>query len=238
MLIKIYILVDPISNQVRYVGKTCQSLSKRLNGHFFKKSRTHTSSWIKSLKSKNKIPIIELLDEVPEPEWIFWEQHYISLFKSWGYNLTNHSIGGEGRTRYKMPLKDRLHLSQINKGRKVHSIEGRKRIGQAISAYWAERKKLGKFKYQLPKISEKRKRTYVYTKAHKQNISHALKGKKFKFRKTTKKVLETKKDGSTKIWNSVIEASNFYKVNQSSIRHCIAGRKKRVKNSTWQYHNN
>lgn len=71
MLIKIYILVDPISNQVRYVGKTCQSLSKRLNGHFFKKSRTHTSSWIKSLKSKNKIPIIELLDEVPEPEWIF-----------------------------------------------------------------------------------------------------------------------------------------------------------------------
>jgi len=64
-----------------YVGKTKNSPNLRLNDHHFKKE--------KELK-------IEIIDEVPTSEWEFWEKHYISLFKSWGFELINKNIGGGG----------------------------------------------------------------------------------------------------------------------------------------------
>ncbi len=36
---------------------------------------------------------MDIVAEVKYSEWEFWEQHYISLFKSFGFNLTNHLKG-------------------------------------------------------------------------------------------------------------------------------------------------
>ena len=99
-MITIYTLEDPITKEVRYIGKTKKELVERMYSHIsnyrLKKEKSHKNSWIKSLKQKNLKPIIKELDLVKEEDWEFWEQFYINLFKSWGFNLTNMTKGGEG----------------------------------------------------------------------------------------------------------------------------------------------
>lgn len=92
----IYALIDPRGGEIKYIGKT-NNLSLRYNlhmSHLSKKSKK--VNWIKSLSSKGLKPIIEVIDEVLETEWAFWEMHYISLFKSWGFLLVNGTNGGDG----------------------------------------------------------------------------------------------------------------------------------------------
>lgn len=94
-LTKIYTLEDPRDNIIRYVGKTKQTLNKRLSTHLCPRENTHTNNWIRSLQLVGLRPIITQVDEVLTSEWQFWEKHYISLFKSWGFNLTNIQEGGD-----------------------------------------------------------------------------------------------------------------------------------------------
>lgn len=97
-MVKIYTLACPNTGQIRYVGKTTRDLRFRLydhtSNHRLAKETSYKNSWIKSIKPLK--PVIEIIDEVKEDEWIFWEQFYISLFTSWGYSLTNMTSGGEG----------------------------------------------------------------------------------------------------------------------------------------------
>jgi hypothetical protein len=98
MKILIYTLSDPNTKEVRYVGKTQVGLKTRLKGHVkeAKKLKLYSSKWINSLLVQNKHPIIELLDIVNENDWCFWEEYWISQFKSWGFKLTNLHRGGTG----------------------------------------------------------------------------------------------------------------------------------------------
>ena len=95
----IYTLSDPRTpDNIRYIGQTSQVLEKRLSGHIrdAKNSKgTHKIYWIRSLLKENIIPKIEPIDEVSKNEISFWEQYYISLYKHWGFNLTNSTNGGE-----------------------------------------------------------------------------------------------------------------------------------------------
>lgn len=83
----------PITNKIRYVGKT-NSIKNRYYNHLSDKSKSHKSSWIKSLKVQGLKPYYIILDEVFE-EYSFWEQYWIAQCKCWGFNLVNHTIGGE-----------------------------------------------------------------------------------------------------------------------------------------------
>jgi hypothetical protein len=101
LTIKIYILIDPITNEVRYVGKTEKKLIYRLSGHICEsiksEKKSHRSSWIKGLLAKNTRPIIELLDEIDyTDDWGWLEIYWINQLKAWGFRLTNMSDGGEG----------------------------------------------------------------------------------------------------------------------------------------------
>ena len=54
---KIYILIDPNTNEIRYVGMTKLSLKHRLSLHLKEKKKiTYKSHWIYSLKNNNQIP--------------------------------------------------------------------------------------------------------------------------------------------------------------------------------------
>jgi hypothetical protein len=97
MAVKIYTLSDPDTNIVKYVGQTHRkSLKQRLNEHIYKSkiSSYKISNWIKSLAKNNKYPVIELLDEVPENDWVFWEIYWIEQIKTWGFDLKNTQVGG------------------------------------------------------------------------------------------------------------------------------------------------
>jgi len=106
MEIKIYTLNDPITNEVRYVGKTKKSLTKRLYEHSTKRnltSNTYKNNWIKKLINLGLRPIIKTIEIVNEDNWIEREMFWIKYYKELGTNLTNATDGGEGTTTFKMP---------------------------------------------------------------------------------------------------------------------------------------
>ncbi len=78
---KVFIYSLSIDGAPFYIGKTVNIESR------FKK---HVSSG----RFPNGFKI-DIVDEIPESEWQFWEIHYISLFKCWGFKLYNISEGGD-----------------------------------------------------------------------------------------------------------------------------------------------
>jgi hypothetical protein len=96
--IYIYTLANPITNEIRYVGKT-NNIKARYLGHLSKNNpKSHKANWIKSLTNQGLNPKLEILDIVSIENWKFWEKYWISQLLSWGFNLTNHTFGGEGST--------------------------------------------------------------------------------------------------------------------------------------------
>jgi hypothetical protein len=94
----IYTLSDPNTGLVRYIGKT-NNIRNRLKGHLSNNQLskpTKKNNWIISLLRENLLPIIEEVDEVDSDDIDFYEIFYISLFKTWGFDLLNGTDGGDG----------------------------------------------------------------------------------------------------------------------------------------------
>lgn len=107
-------------NTVFYIGKS-KHIKSRFNRH--------------KITYGNDIELLEL-DNVKNKEWLFWEKHYISLFKSWGFKLTNQNKGGGGATRLSKEARRKITLGKMgkssghksrNKGRIVTETENKKR---------------------------------------------------------------------------------------------------------------
>lgn len=125
---KIYILIDPATNEVRYVGQTKQSLPKRLKDHLFEPCNNKKNTWIKGLKSSELQPQIELIDTCYSQEEcdsleIFW----IAYFKYIGCRLTNMTIGGRDYEKNLRSKESRRKATRARKGYK-HSEETKKKI--------------------------------------------------------------------------------------------------------------
>jgi hypothetical protein len=93
MEVKIYGLVDPRTNEIRYVGKTKQTLKKRLYKHIqdLRNNRVK-KEWVLDLLGNKLKPLIIELETCDETIWIEREKHWIGIFN----NLTNQTQGGEG----------------------------------------------------------------------------------------------------------------------------------------------
>ena len=109
-MVTIYALLDPNTEQIRYVGKTVHCPKRRLQNHLHEKGNTYKCNWIKSLNGK--IPELLILDTVSKDDWIFWEQYWISQCKTWGFKLTNATLGGEGHCGYKPSIESTLKKSK------------------------------------------------------------------------------------------------------------------------------
>lgn len=130
MKVYIYTLSDPITNEVRYVGKSVNP-KKRLDNHLYIKKKQHCSCWIQSLKIKGLKPIFSIIETTDKENWISREQYWIVYYKEQGAALTNHSIGGEGQTGTKQSVESNLKRSLSLKGRKLGSYSKKRK--QAIS---------------------------------------------------------------------------------------------------------
>jgi hypothetical protein len=104
MEIRIYALIDPQTNEVRYVGKTKRALRIRLRAHINDnpKHNTHKFNWIKKLKSQGFEPIIIELEVCNENNWIEREKYWIRQY----CNLTNMTTGGEGCNYFKLATNE------------------------------------------------------------------------------------------------------------------------------------
>ena len=94
----IYTLEDPLTGEIRYIGKTIRTLAQRMTSHIYsiKKENNHRSKWIKSLLNEGRKPVIKVLEECNWSDSQDLEIYWISQFKQWGFNLVNATEGGEG----------------------------------------------------------------------------------------------------------------------------------------------
>ena len=120
--IKIYALKHPITLEIRYIGKTNQSLCKRLGNHIYNakytKHNKHLSNWILSILKIDMKPIICLIEECSYSIWQEKEKYWISYYS----NLINITEGGDGSLGFLHTPETIKKLRNINLGRK-HSQE-------------------------------------------------------------------------------------------------------------------
>lgn len=116
--VKIYTLKHPDTSEIRYVGKTVRSLSRRLGNHIANakgnKHNRHLSNWILSILSLGKRPLIELIEEVDSSIWQERERYWISQYP----NLINLTDGGDGCLGFLHDEETRIKCGLANVGRK------------------------------------------------------------------------------------------------------------------------
>lgn len=164
--VHIYVLKHPDTLEVRYVGKTVRSLSRRLGNHIANakgnKHNKHLSNWILNILNENKKPVIELLETCQSNNWQEREQYWISQFP----NLINLTAGGDGCVNF------------------IHSPETIEKIRQS---------KIGtRHSYEFKKAMSKRLKGVPLSAEHKSKIGLANKGK-IASEETRKKLAESHK---------------------------------------------
>jgi len=244
-MVTIYALIDPNTEQIKYVGKTIHCPKKRLQAHLYEKQKTHKCNWIKSLNGK--IPELLILDTVDENNWIFWEQYWISQCKTWGFKLTNTTIGGEGGSGMKHSEERKQQISNFLLGR-VISQETRNKINKPILQYNLEgnfirewksatevKNILGLKNSEITAVCKGRQKTsYNFIWRYKNDPLN----KKFilKYKNNNKAISQYDKHGKLiNSFKSIKEASNYLKIGSSGIVECCKKRFKKYYGFIWRY---
>lgn len=139
--VEIYALIDPITNEVKYIGKANDSV-KRLKSHIRDSRRRNTPVyiWIKSLIKLGVIPKIVVISTVLFSEWESEEKRIIKEYKDKGYDLLNVAIGGNApfcphEVRGSNGRKNATDIHSDPKRKKMWYL--RKRLAESIK--WMEK---------------------------------------------------------------------------------------------------
>lgn len=180
MSYKIYWLSDPETGEMRYVGKTKQTLQKRYYYHCHPDGKSHNTKWINSLLKKSLRPNINVLQTLSsEDDMNMAEVYWIAYFKSVGCRLTNECIGGRGgsiKGKKRKPCseetKRKISIAKKGKKQKLHSEEARKRMSDIKKG-----KKLSDEHRQKLSLAHKGKKRGPVSEETKRKISVATFGK-------------------------------------------------------------
>jgi group I intron endonuclease len=63
---------------------------------------------IKGHKKRFGLVYLEVIDNIPTDDWLFWEKWYIEVFKSWGFELQNKNKGGGGVSYHSPSTKQKM----------------------------------------------------------------------------------------------------------------------------------
>lgn len=114
----IYALIDPITEEIKYVGKSTSGLY-RPNQHKLKhnlEANTPKVLWIKELISNNLMYLIETIEELEKPEDLNnREIYWIKYLKEQGVGLLNSTEGGEGTVGNKLSEETKQLIRQKQK---------------------------------------------------------------------------------------------------------------------------
>lgn len=107
----VYGLIDPTTQELRYVGKTVKPIGYRLSDHISKARRggaTYRCNWVRGLLCDGLRPEVFLIETVDAgDDWRESESFWIAYYRSIGARLTNLTQGGDGTVGYShsAPLK-------------------------------------------------------------------------------------------------------------------------------------
>ncbi len=121
----VYALRDPITRELRYVGKTTTGL-KRARAHTRPAAlleRSHKASWVRSLLARGLCYEIVVLEVFSSEQGLSEaECQWIAVGRSaLGQRLTNTTVGGDGRSGSKQTAETRAKIAAKLKGRTVSS---------------------------------------------------------------------------------------------------------------------
>jgi hypothetical protein len=220
----IYSLNDPITNEIRYIGKTIQPLKNRLKCHLHpnKNDKTHRANWILNLKNNGLKPTINLIEECSDSNWvereIYWIDYYSKLTE-----LTNHSKGGNGGHIVKISTREKLSIIYKEKWK---NEEYRTKMSEMTKKLWEneELKKNRSDEYKLKwkneeyrtKMSEMTKKLWENEEYRENRLSDEAK-KKISISNTGKKASEETKKLLSEI-NKKRWKNNEYKEKMNRVR--------------------
>ncbi len=230
--ITIYALIHPITEEIRYIGRTTKKLSRRLSEHICESKAnhgTHKRHWIKKLKNEGLVPKIIPLKELD----CTWEESYeieqsiISEYLIKGFKLTNLQDKGAGliiKCVYKIGQKSVLQ----------YSLDGNF-IKEFISLTEAASAVNGRLKG-IHKALNICNTGYGFQWRYK-TINYPLKIDKIVRKQMDKrkiKIVQLTLDGEIiKIWDSASDAVKFFK--DHNITSVCRGRQKTCKGFKWKY---
>lgn len=116
----LYVLCDPVTGAVRYVGKANNPHTRLHRDHLGaarQGMRTHLYNWIRSLLLVSAVPKLEILFELPEEGWQSWEKYMIAGFKESGFDLVNQTPGGEGGPVWLGRKQTKEHIEKLRAAR-------------------------------------------------------------------------------------------------------------------------
>lgn len=125
----IYVLKDPETGEVRYVGKSAHPQT-RLQRHIRESvnGRNHKECWVRALLVSGLRPVLEIEDEVSAETWAACEAAYIQFYRDAGCSLVNGTSGGDGLdSGVRHPNFGRRGLESCMFGR-THTAEARQKI--------------------------------------------------------------------------------------------------------------
>lgn len=119
----IYCLIDPISNEIRYVGKSQSGLKRAREIHGF-----HCGNWMNSLKKNGLKPTVKIVQEfhnnVSRNDLQAAEIYWVKYFKDLGCHLTNLTSGGDGTFGYIHKAETIRKIVSSNGGRPIVDQNG------------------------------------------------------------------------------------------------------------------
>ena len=155
----VYGAVDPLTQELRYVGQTGRGLGTRICEHRYvarRGLRRHLYTWIRALSRLGLEPewfVIESHDS--EDESLAAERFWVAYFRTIGCRLTNATDGGE--TQKKVSAESRRKMSEARLGKPGHPVsqehrqklrdifagkpktpEHRRKTAETSRSYWAK----------------------------------------------------------------------------------------------------
>lgn len=130
----IYALLDPLSKEIKYIGKSSRGMlePKTYSKPSASKGKRKVSKWIKKLQKLNLKPEILIIEEniIDEKTLNEREIFNISYYRSLGCDLKNLTDGGEGSVGHKHTDEARKKISEASKNQ-VWTEERKKNISEA-----------------------------------------------------------------------------------------------------------
>ncbi len=258
----IYVLIDPIDNRVRYVGKT-KNPKRRESDHMrlgeAAKKRCLIDFWKLSLFELGTKPIFKIIDITTIDKIDNLEKFYITEYKK-STNLLNMTSGGDGlqdpseETRRKIGEKSKGRRLSKEKYRELADQRISKNYGRPIICYDDSGKFIGEYpnsaraseelginrKNIFSTLKERNHFIYNYTFFYQDDTDIELKlinRIASKMKNVGREFYRVDKNGDTELYNNLIKAATDNNLNFRNIWLCLNGLRKTTGGFAWIYCN-
>ena len=215
---KIYVLIDPTNNQIRYVGQTICLIKTRFSQHISeakKHTKTKKCAWIKGLINEGLLPLINVVYETSSKQEL--DNKEIELISKYD-NLTNSTSGGEVTPnvgylkRKRVYRSDGVEFEYVGLAAKEMKVTSSGIVGAIKKSGWCCKFKWSYLPFQEP----------FFTKIEKEK----------------KVILKRKvKRSDGKIYDTIMEVVIDMKVGRASLMRALNKERKTLKKYSWNYTN-